>query len=73
MTTTAQQVVTSSEFLKIALPRAIQLVADRNRQSYDLTLQAFALGVDAVQQSVARLLVGAAQAVADDINQKNKA
>lgn len=68
MKVTVESVISSSEFMKIALPDAIAVVAKANSQTIETTKHAFFLGVEAVQKSVAKLIIAAANAVADKMN-----
>jgi hypothetical protein len=58
-TVTTTSVLTSSAFLNIAFPEAINVVARVNSQTVDATWEAFNSGNKAVMQSVAKLLIAA--------------
>jgi hypothetical protein len=70
MKATIESVLASSEFLKIALPEAIEVVAKANSQTVELTTTAFTMGVENVQKQVAKLLISAAKQTAEMFNAK---
>jgi len=69
MTYTAHGIMTaSSEFRRIAVTEALELVAKTNGQSYELALEAYKRGTPNVVQKVGELVEKAAQQLADNLN-----
>lgn len=69
-TITIEAVLSSSEFMKIAVTDAIALVAKVNGQTVELTTAAFNMGVENVTKQVAKLVVAGAEATAKMMNEK---
>lgn len=69
-TITIEAVLSSSEFMKIAVADAIALVAKVNGQTVELTTAAFRMGVENVTHQVAKLVVAGAEATAKMMNEK---
>lgn len=65
---TVEAVLASSEFMKIALKGAIEMVAKVNGQSIETTKEAFSIGVESVQKEVAKLVVAAAEQTAKEMS-----
>lgn len=65
---TAMSFMNSPAFVQIALEDALKLVAKVNGQSVELTKKAFELETPNVMNSVAKLMVAAAQHSADEMN-----
>jgi hypothetical protein len=68
MTYTADSFLNSPAFLKIAAVDAIRLVAKTNKQTYEMTLEAFGLQVPNVVNEVNKLIVLAAEHCAAEAN-----
>ena len=69
-TITIEAVLSSSEFMKIAVADAIELVAKVNGQTLELTTAAFNMGVENVTRQVAKLVVAGAKETAKMMNEK---